>query len=169
MHGDQKYGDLDYSFHLDAVEAVAVRFGFKRCTAIRKTCQAHDLIEDRGVTRLLLRSNGFSSIQANAIWSVSDEPGATRMERKHKTLPKTRANRRGTVVKLCDRIANLERQLAEGNRSKHKMYRREHAYFQLMLRHPKESDIRVKRMWLHIDQLLAQGAVQFNLPLLKAA
>ena len=152
-HGDQKYGGFPYLFHLDRVAGVAVRFGFERNLAIMKSCYGHDLKEDRGVTDdELLTDRRFTPRQVRIISAVSDEEGATRHERKVKTLPKIKADRLALVVKLCDRIANVEFSIETANSVKFHMYREEHSYFEEILRN--RADIRLEPMWAHLEQLL---------------
>lgn len=67
VHGDQRYGDFAYNYHLDRVEAVALRFGF-HSRIIRIACQGHDLGEDTGATRETLLAAGFPASQSTSSW-----------------------------------------------------------------------------------------------------
>jgi (p)ppGpp synthase/HD superfamily hydrolase len=146
-HGSQLYDIHPYRFHLESVAAVAVRFGFTdELTAI--VCWLHDVLEDvAGQTLHTLLAAGFSQIAVDAAYALKDEDGANREERKAKTLPKIAANRLATVVKLCDRIANVE------YGQKTAMYRHEHAAFKAALY--RADDVELQPMWDHLDQLLA--------------
>lgn len=151
-HGSQMYGKHPYRVHLEAVAAVAVRFGFTdELTAI--VCWLHDVLEDViGQTRQTLLAAGFSQTAVDAAYALKDEDGADREERKAKTLPKIAANRLATIVKLCDRIANVEHGKKEGS-PKVDMYRHEQAAFKAALY--RADDVALQPMWDHLDQLLA--------------
>lgn len=150
-HGNQLYGTHPYRVHLEAVAAVAVRFGFTdELTAI--VCWLHDVLEDvAGQTVQTLLAAGFSPEAVAAAYALKDEDGADREERKTKTLPKIAAIRLATIVKLCDRIANVEHGLKEGSK-KVAMYQHEHPAFKAALF--QADDLQVKPMWDHLDQLL---------------
>jgi (p)ppGpp synthase/HD superfamily hydrolase len=156
-HGDQLYDedrDLSYPYHLNKVEEVAVRFGFRSRT-IRMICQGHDVIEDPKLTPRELLLAGASRVVVNAIMALSDEPGASRAERKAKTYPKIAKNRRALIVKLCDRIANVEFGIATGNIAKFTMYKSEFPEFQRQLRN--RNDAALEPMWKHLEYLFQNG------------
>ncbi len=150
-HGDQQYDSgLSYDFHLNKVEEVAVRFGFRTRT-IRMICQGHDVVEDPKLTARQLLNAGASRIVVNAILALSE----TREERKAKTYPKIQKNRRALIVKLCDRIANVEYGIATGNIAKFTMYRGEFPEFERQLRN--RTDLALEPMWKHLAYLFANG------------
>lgn len=155
-HGEQKYGDFPnqfpYSYHLDRVEAVAVRFGFLS-RVIRIACQGHDLGEDAGATREMLLAAGFPARSVDIIMCVTDEPGATRKERKLATYPKIKSDRLAILVKLCDRIANVEFSLTQPRGGKSRMYKKEHAEFEHQLRD--RNDSQLEPLWKHLEGLFA--------------
>lgn len=152
-HGEQKYGDIyPYSFHLDRVEAVAVRFGFLS-RIIRIACQGHDLGEDAGATREKLLAAGFPARSVDIIMAVTDEPGETRKERKLATYPKIKRDRLAIIVKLCDRIANVEFALTQVRGGKSRMYKKEHAEFERQLRD--RNDSQLEPLWKHLEGLFA--------------
>lgn len=153
-HGDQLYGEHPYSYHLNAVAAVAKRFGFIS-DLIDQACALHDVGEDTDYRQADLLEAGINPRVVSIAAAVWDEPGATRKERKAKTYPKIRAIREALVVKLCDRIANVEQCLLEGN-AKLAMYREEYAEFERQLRNP--SDQGLEPLWLHLECLLETGA-----------
>lgn len=152
-HGEQKYGDIyPYSFHLNRVEAVALRFGF-RSRIVRIACQGHDLGEDAGATRETLLAAGFPVRSVSIIMCVTDEPGETRKERKLLTYPKIKSDRLAILVKLCDRIANVEFALSQPQGGKSRMYRNEHAEFERQLRD--RNDSQLEPLWKHLEGLFA--------------
>lgn len=154
-HGDQKYGEHPYSYHLDAVEGVAVRFGFQDDEVVRMSCQTHDLKEDRGVTREQLLTAGFPVEVADITDAVTDEDGATREQKKAKTLPKIAKIRKAIIVKLCDRIANVEESKKTSNTKKFLMYKKEQAELSRQLRDFNDKEL--EPLWNHLEGLFADG------------
>lgn len=154
-HGEQRYGPHPYSYHLDRAEEVAIRFGFGRSSIVRMGCQSHDVIEDTGETRESMLAAGFPLSVVDIASACTDEPGATRDEKKAKTLPKIRRNQRAVVVKLCDRIANVEFSVLTGNVTKFEMYKDEQLELsrQLRLRH----ESKLEPLWDHLERLFARG------------
>lgn len=148
----QRYGKHKYSYHTDRVDEVLCRFGF-RSIAYRKVGAGHDLIEDTRMKRHVLIRHGISSLVLTGIWGVTDEPGSTREIRKRRTIPKIGRHLISMVVKLADRIANVEENIRTGNLSQFRKYKKEHAALMtLRSRWPSTS-----RMWQHLDWLFANG------------
>ena len=133
-HGDQKYGDKPYAYHLDDVVAVLHEFGF-RDEAHTAAGYLHDVIEDTDVTAGDIAVL-FGEVVAAAVAFCTDEPGPNRKTRKAATYERCeraldgdeRGAVVGSVVKLADRIANLREAHRTGS-SLLSMYRREHVYF----------------------------------------
>jgi (p)ppGpp synthase/HD superfamily hydrolase len=156
-HGNQHYGDKPYEHHLQAVVEVLKRFG----ASLEDTATAplliaawlHDSLEDTALSRAEVETN-FGSEVAELVWRVTDEPGATRKERKPATYRKTRENEAAIILKLADRIANVEASLENGSELL-RMYSREQPEFKEALHAASTSDL-ATRMWDHLDQLLAQ-------------
>lgn len=127
-HGTQPYGAEDYVVHLDAVVEVLREFDRHEDTALLIAGYLHDTLEDTTttLTRLILE---FGPDVAMLVYAVTDEPGATRRERKAFTLKKTRAvGPRAVMLKYADRIANVRS--AQKNRSDlFEMYQHEHPSF----------------------------------------
>lgn len=67
----------------------------------------HDVLEDTAASREELAAE-FGAAVADMVWAVTDGPGRTREERKGATYPRIRATPGAAVIKLCDRIANVE-------------------------------------------------------------
>ncbi|SRR5579885_556914 len=153
-HGEQTYGDIDPkpygASHLASVESVARRFGF-HSRIILMACWVHDVLEDTKKTVDDLIKARFPKRVIQIAQALTDEPGANRSERKLKTYPKIRRDRLAIVVKLCDRIANVEFSLHD-DQEKHRMYINEYAAFKEHLYDPR--DKRVAPMWRHLDNLL---------------
>jgi guanosine-3',5'-bis(diphosphate) 3'-pyrophosphohydrolase len=133
-HGDQKYGNQPYETHLRAVRDVLLRFGHRSPTLL-SAAWLHDVLEDTPTTQDQL-VNFFGFTIADLVYHVTDEPGASRKERKPATYAKTRrASPEAVLLKLADRIANVE-QCLETNDPRFKMYRNEYGDFVMALRTP---------------------------------
>lgn len=124
-HGDQTYDGFNYAYHLIQVVNIAKELGYSE--EILVACALHDVLEDTKVTYTELKEK-FGEEVAEIVYAVTDELGRNRRERKKKTYPKIRSNWKATVVKICDRIANIEYS-KKSNPSMLKMYREEHESF----------------------------------------
>lgn len=173
-HGDQKYGDQPYIYHL---EQVIDRFrDFSYCivggsdiihfsdsisysnsedsimTGIIETAiLSHDLLEDTNVTYDQLLDL-FGRNVADLVHAVTDESGETRKERKAKTLPKTREyGYLAVAIKLCDRIANVENCSITENDDLMEMYREEYDLFKQTLYLSEDG---LDDIWDYLDELM---------------
>ena len=143
FHGAQLYGGKPYRVHLESAEAVLHRFGLatpKRIAAI----WLHDTLEDTAATSETLARLGIAADVIEIVEAVTDGPGETRRERKAATYPKIAALREAVIVKLCDRIANVE---APGKLA---MYEEEHATFRSALYDPAHE---LDDLWAYLDSL----------------
>lgn len=160
-HDDQMYGEgLPYLYHLDRVYNVLLNFDI-----VDKDLLAagylHDVIEDREVNRMVIGELFGAKVEL-LVWSVTDEPGASRKERKAATYPKICDGGFGAmVVKLADRIANLEHSHAAKGARMWKMYKKEQPGFEAGLRRGSDvmglafdEAVTLQRMWNRIDALL---------------
>lgn len=130
-HGDQSYGVEPYSVHLDAVHALAVAFGAPPDVCVAAFC--HDCVEDTAVTIAQVREL-FGESVAGLVAAVTNEPGKNRKERNARTYPKIRqAGPDAVMLKLCDRIANVEAVSTPKADSKIAMYQKEHEAFRAAL------------------------------------
>lgn len=146
FHANQRYGDQPYSVHLEDVIAILKRYGL--ATPVMECVGwSHDLLEDTEATRGTLVDIGLPARAIELVELVTDEPGANRAERRKKTYPKIAADRDAVVLKLCDRIANVER------RAKIEMYAKEHAEFRAALFNPEH---KLDVLWNDLDALIAQ-------------
>ena len=108
----------------------------------------HDSFEDCRLTYNDIKKNTNDDV-ADIIYGVSNEKGKTRSERANdKYYDEMRQDYRCVFVKLCDRLANLEYSIEEGNMSS--MYRKEHEHFKSKIFLLGEFD----EMWNEIDFFL---------------
>lgn len=121
-HGNQTYGpDLPYAVHLQAVESVLIRFGFYD-DDLRAAAWLHDVLEDTNVAYENM-AELFGRVITDIVSNVTEPKGGDRTWRHAQTYPRIAKDYKSVVVKLADRIANVE---AGG---KVDMYRNEHANF----------------------------------------
>ena len=150
-HGDQMYGDQPYTYHLGKVVDVLVRFKHED-PALLAAGWLHDTLEDTSAT--------FDDIQdefgfeiAALVDAVTDGPGSSRAERKirpYNMIPKCPG---AVILKLADRIANIEASLDEGHDRLLKRYAKEHPSFHAAL-----FDGRLAMdMWEHLDKIFELG------------
>lgn len=82
-HGEQRYGDQPYVYHLDGVAGLLLPYG--------RTAQVigylHDVVEDTPVTVADIERT-FGGLIAQCVALLTDEPGETRAARKAKTYAK---------------------------------------------------------------------------------
>ncbi len=148
-HGDQRYGDLPYSVHLEAVAELLVDYG----VTAQSIGYLHDVVEDTPRTRDDV-AREFGELIADCTALCTDVPGATRRERKAATHAKL-AQVRGElelalVVKAADRLANVRACVRGGRADKLAMYRREHPEFRQAARREGLAD----ELWAELDALL---------------
>lgn len=148
-HGGQTYGDRPYAFHLDAVAEIASAYG-DEATVV---AYLHDTVEDTSVT-LDEIARRFGSTVAACVALLTDQPGATRKERKAKTYAKlaavTGSSRLALVVKAADRLANVRACIADGKRDLLDVYRGEHDAFRRAAFRPGLCDA----LWAELDASL---------------
>lgn len=105
-HEGQKYGTHSYSVHLLEVYKVAEKFQLS--DNIKAACFLHDILEDTNVKYYQLK-NMFGMDIAELVYGVTDELGRNRKECKQKThLKIVEMGVSCAILKLCDRIANME-------------------------------------------------------------
>lgn len=127
-HAGQLYGNYPYSFHLDEVAKIASAYGEEAIVV----AYLHDVVEDTSTDLDEIESE-FNGFIARCVGILTDEPGASRKERKAKTHDKM-AKIQGDlelalIVKASDRLANLRACVAEDNEKMLMKYKEEHVKF----------------------------------------
>jgi guanosine-3',5'-bis(diphosphate) 3'-pyrophosphohydrolase len=155
IHEGQLYGDKPYPTHLNAVREVLARFGL--LTEVREqAAMFHDGLEDQKerVNESLMYSWGVTPAAIDIVQRVTDVdfPQLTRKERKALTYPKISVSEDAVIVKLADRIANVETGLSTKNRKKLNMYYTEQASFKKALF--SQTSNTAKPLWDHLEKLL---------------
>jgi (p)ppGpp synthase/HD superfamily hydrolase len=151
-HKGQTYGTREYTFHLEAVVAVAKKY--KLNETIVSACWLHDTIEDCKVSFQDIKSLCGENV-AEIVFCVTDELGRNRKERKEKTYPKLAGNQDAICVKLCDRIANIQQTISDRNTELFSMYLKEHKEFRekLFKDHSKDP---LPKLWSELEELIQQ-------------
>lgn len=134
-----------YSIHLEKVVGNLKRFGYEGDEDLVLACYLHDTVEDTDLTLEEIRSL-FGDRVADIVYRVTDEPGANRKERKAKTYPKIKGHKEATIVKLCDRIANVEYDSGDKKASYLSMYKKEQPGFELACKVDGIAD----NLWKHL-------------------
>ena len=149
-HSNQSYDEIfPYEKHLDDVIDVLKRFGYSGRFIVAG--YLHDSIEDDGISYNDIKKH-FGIDVAEMVYCVTDELGRNRTEKKKKTLPKTASNPDAIILKLADRIANIE------HGGKIDMYSKEYDEFKGALYLNTPSDART--MWETLDKLLEKNLVK---------
>ena len=143
-HMAQSYdGIFPYEKHLDDVIDVLKRFDLGNNKYLIAGA-LHDIIEDGALSYNKIK-NYFGEEIAEIVYCVTDELGRDRKEKKAKTLPKIAANPDAIIIKLADRIANIE------HGGKIDMYADEYYEFKFALY---RKDTPAEPMWKHLESLL---------------
>ncbi|MCC7459794.1 MAG: HD domain-containing protein [Proteobacteria bacterium] len=147
-HGFQQYGkEKPYTFHLGKVADVLKRFGITD-EQMLAAAWLHDVVEDTKTSIEEIESN-FGPRVADLVFRVTNESGKNRRERHQKTYPKIRASKDAVLLKLADRIANVEHSI-ESQSSFLGMYKKDHDYLVESLRTEGQADA----MWNHLENLM---------------
>lgn len=148
VHGEQRYGDHPYVWHLDAVAAIVEPYG----ETAQVIAYLHDTVEDTSAT-LNDVHDSFGALVAGCVELLTDERGETRKIRKAKTYAKLATVGQdfelALIVKTADRLANVRACVEDGKDSLRSMYASEQPQF-------KASAHRAglcEPLWVELDQL----------------
>jgi (p)ppGpp synthase/HD superfamily hydrolase len=106
-HGEQKYGELPYIYHLDMVYQIVLDAKLDEDYQI--AAYLHDILEDTNTTKEELTLL-FGERIARLVDSVTGH-GETRKEKKQVMLNKLQALPDGVPLKMADRYANMKESL----------------------------------------------------------
>lgn len=128
VHGQQKYGDKPYVYHLDQVVALLQNYG----EDAQVIGYLHDAVEDTEATLAEVRRE-FGALVAECVDLVSDVPGPDRKSRKTKTYARlakvSGPSELALIVKAADRLANVRMCIKENNRDLLQVYQQEQPAF----------------------------------------
>jgi len=146
-HQGQTYEIFPYTMHLDLVVDVIKRHGLSGPFIVAG--YLHDAMEDGALTYSKIKRY-FGEKVAEMVLAVTDEIGRNRKEKKTRTLAKIAGNEDATILKLADRIANVEFGKEFGG--KVDMYRKEYRAFRQALYNLDHS--RACPLWRDLDVLM---------------
>jgi guanosine-3',5'-bis(diphosphate) 3'-pyrophosphohydrolase len=150
-HGDQRYGERPYAYHLDMVARLLAPFG----ADAQMVGFLHDTIEDTSVTQEDIES-AFGTHIAGCVAILTDEPGPDRKTRKTLTYAKMaavgEAFELALIVKAADRLANARSCVDDDNATMLAKYRSEHPAFRPAVHRPGLCDA----LWRELDALLSE-------------
>jgi (p)ppGpp synthase/HD superfamily hydrolase len=128
---------------------VLCRFG---CTDeyLLSAAYLHDVVEDTDVTIDQINLI-FGKRVADLVYRVTNEEGKNRQERHVKTYPKIKESKDAVMLKLADRISNVEASASDPG--KMKMYKKEWPFFQESLYTPKVHEA----MWKHLTKIMEKS------------
>lgn len=160
-HQDQMYGESPYVHHLSAVDQVLQPW-YDEAHPLRIASWLHDAIED-GDALFMDLEKMFGPIVANLVYCVTNEAGINHKERAIKTYPKIAGCPDAIVLKLADRIANVEHSISTF--SYHGlMYVKEHPGFRKALFNDEHAwDLRVFDLWKRYDQAIYDMKKKFGM------
>lgn len=121
QHAGQLYGNIPYECHLIHTALVAKTFGLG--AFIEAACHLHDILEDTTTERSTL-VDLFGEEMADVVWCCTGV-GVNRKARNKAIYSKISENKQAQLVKLCDRIANLEHSVRTDNVKILQMYAKE--------------------------------------------
>lgn len=139
-----KYGDEDYSYHLNMVCDVAEKFIYLIDENERENvycgCWVHDIIEDARETYNDVLENTNKTI-AELAYALTNEKGKNRNERaSDKYYEEMHQVPNAVFIKLCDRIANITHSKNKGS-SMFEKYKKENDNFIKKLHRPELVDM----------------------------
>jgi (p)ppGpp synthase/HD superfamily hydrolase len=151
-HQNQQYDMYQYIFHIRQVVAIAEELEYPEDVIIAATL--HDVLEDTSLSYNDVK-RAFGVGVAEIVFAVTDELGRNRKERHQKTYPKITANWKATVVKICDRIANVGHSRLY-NQEMYEMYLRENDDFCRALMNPSHPHSQTNIAWLRLSEIFNQ-------------
>ena len=146
-HQNQSYDIYPYMYHVKKVAKIAEDLGYDESIVI--SCILHDTMEDGRLSYNDIKKS-FGKEIAEIVYLVTDEKGRNRKERHEKTYPLIATNWKAVVVKVCDRIANMEHSYYN-NEGKFSMYLGENKEFRNALY---KEDGETRRVWDRLEVLI---------------
>lgn len=135
------YDDKPYAFHLEMVASFASRYigeyAPDRQARILAACWCHDLIEDARETYNDVKAVVGPEV-AELAYALTNEKGRNRAERANdRYYAGIRETQDATLVKVCDRLANLQYSIDTGSRLAG-IYAKEYPNFRQKLYQPNQ-------------------------------
>ncbi len=154
-HANQTYDIYPYGYHIRQVVKIAEELGYDESIVV--AAALHDTLEDTELSYNDLKK-AFGEEVAEIVYCVTDELGRDRKERKEKTYPKIRSNWKAVVVKICDRIANMQQAKLYNSRL-YETYQNEHDDFCKNIMNAEHPQNETTKAWQKLNNLLIAGKV----------
>lgn len=154
-HGDQKYGEHEYVYHLQKVVDVLSKYTDE--PHLIAAAWLHDVIEDTEYTYFDL-TRQFGVPTAQIVWACTGV-GASRKARQASIKTKLHIFPGAPEVKLADRMANIAMGIETKNVDKFSMYAREHYDFG-----PVVASYVPEEMYKDYVNLIKQGCRELDVP-----
>lgn len=138
-----------YYKHLEDVHEVLQRYNITD-ENILVAAYLHDSVEDTQM-KVSLIEKYFNSEIANIVYCVTNEHGIDEKEKNQKTYTKLAKNQKAIILKLADRIANVENGIENNNKKHYNKYRDSYEIFKYYLY--SDSHVLARGLWKHLDSL----------------
>lgn len=148
-HRNQTYDIYPYMYHIRQVAKIAEDLGYDE--SIILGCILQDTLEDTDLSYNDIKK-AFGQEVAEIVYCVTDELGRNRDEKKEKTYPKIKSNWKATVVKICDRIANVTHS-KDYNKSMYEKYFIENNKFILNIKNNEHPQNEVNKAWEKLENI----------------
>jgi len=154
-HANQTYDIYPYGYHLRQVVKITEELGYDESIVV--AAALHDTLEDTELSYNDLKK-AFGLEVAEIGYCVTDELGRDRKERKEKTYPKIRSNWKAVVVKICDRIANMQQAKLYNSRL-YEIYQNEHDDFCKHIMNTEHPQNETNKAWQKLNNLITAEKV----------
>lgn len=157
-HGDQKYGEYPYSYHLATVECYLLEYGYDEYDYVASGW-LHDTLEDTKTTIVNL-TDSFNPKVAMMVWACTGT-GDTRKERNEIIYENLKGIPEAAPVKVADRLANMKNCYRTKNVEKLEMYCKEWPEFKANVGPLMRGDKRACLLWNALDDF-AEGLIEYG-------
>lgn len=150
-HNNQTYGNTYYIKHLIDVNQILLKFKINEFSNnIITAGWLHDTLEDTNTSYNELVTN-FGEDISNIVYNITNEIGKNRKEKWEKTKTKISTTIYSVILKVADRIANIEYSIINNNKQKLNMYLSEREDFNFINIYYKYEFL--NQMWEHLNNL----------------
>ena len=142
-HREQKYGIYNYEVHLVNVVSILFRHGIfisDKNYNILASAWLHDILEDTSISEQEF-IDMFGKDIYDIVWSLTDGEAESRDDRKSIMYNKLVYNQDAIIIKLADRIANLEFSIINNNKKYINRYIRENRDLNSILENNIQTDL----------------------------
>lgn len=149
-HTGQMYGTNIYDVHFLEVASLLKHYGASPYAVVAGIL--HDTMEDTDTTYEEIKEL-FCVEVADMVSLLTDKKGKNRTERHLNTYYLIRTCPEATLVKMCDRMANMKQSLRTKDKMKSRMYIKEYMQFKFALYSKIESH---EHIWADLDAVFEE-------------